>query len=78
MAADSSEGVMTAEQMRRCLFAEMKSNCAEVELEEMLLALDLDNDGKVRMDDFVRLLATEHSQLVREETPNCADKCIIL
>ncbi len=71
---------MTAEQMKRCLFAEMKTTTAEVELEEMLSALDLDNDGKVRMDDFLRLLATEES-LMQEDSnnQNCVDKmCAIL
>lgn len=81
MAPDSSEGGMTADQMRRCLFSEVKAACSEVELEEMLSALDLDQDGIVRMDDFVRLLATEKKSLLNNEqksSVNCADKCVIL
>ena len=71
MAADSEEEVITAEQMKRCLMcAEVKTT--EVELEEMLDALDLDHDGKVRMEDFVRLLVTDHPNLAPSPTPGMA------
>ena len=78
MAADSSDGVMTAEEMRRYLFSEVKTSYADHELQEMFTALDQDNDGKVKMEDFVRLLATENSVDVQDESPNCAEYCVIL
>ena len=78
MAADSSDGVMTAEEMRRYFFADLKSSCADNELKDMLKALDQDHDGKVKMEDFVRLLAAEHSVDSQEETSNCTEYCVIL
>ena len=77
MTAETSDGVLTSEEMRRCLFAEMKTSCAENELKEMLKALDQDNDGKVKMEDFVRLLSTHDSIDVQEES-SCAEYCVIL
>ena len=74
----SSEGVLTAEQMRQCLFAEMRTNYVDVELAEMLTALDLDNDGKVKVDDFVRLLTTENAIIKETQNWNCVENCIIL
>ena len=78
MAADSSDGVMTADEMRRYLFSEVKTSYADHELQEMFTALDQDNDGKVKMEDFVRLLATENSVDVQDDSPNCAEYCVIL
>ena len=74
----STEGVLTAEQMRSCLFAEMRTNCVDVELAEMLTALDLDNDGKVKVDDFVRLLTTENAIIKEADNWNCVEHCTIL
>ena len=74
----STEGVLTAEQMRSCLFAEMRTNYVDVELAEMLTALDLDNDGKVKVDDFVRLLTTENAIIKEADNWNCVEHCTIL
>ena len=74
MADDSEEGLtITADQMKASLMcAEAKTS--EVEIEEMLKALDLDHDGKVRMDDFVRLLVNDQKF---PQQQSC-DKCVIL
>ena len=79
MTGESSEGVLTAEQMRTCLFAEMRTNYVDIELNEMLKALDQDNDGKIKVDDFVRLLTNENS-IIKEDGENsrCGDSCVIL
>ena len=52
MTAETSDGVLTSEEMRRCLFAEMKTSCAENELQEMYLsrktfAFNADNPGEM-------------------------------
>ena len=75
----NSDGVLTAEQMRTHLFAEMKNNCIDIELNEMLKALDQDNDGKIKVDDFIRLLTQENS-IIKEDGGNsrCGDSCVIL
>ena len=75
----NSDGVLTAEQMRTHLFAEMKNNCIDIELNEMLKALDQDNDGKIKVDDFIRLLTQENST-IKEDGGNsrCGDSCVIL
>ena len=79
MTGESSEGVLTAEQMRRCLFAEMRTSYVDIELNEMLKALDQDNDGKIKVDDFVRLLTKENSIIKEEgEGSRCSDSCTIL
>ncbi len=53
---------ISADRMKQSLMcAETKTS--EKEIEEMLSALDLDHDGKVRMDDFVRLLVSPDSGL---------------
>ncbi len=79
MTGESPEGVLTAEQMRSCLFAEMRTNIVDTELNEMLRALDKDNDGKVKVDDFVRLL-TDNAIIKEDEvTTYCANfNCAIL
>ena len=83
MTGESSDGVLTAEQMRRCLFAEMKNNYVDTELNEMLKALDQDNDGKIKVDDFVRLLTNENS-IIKDDRDGggsnlrCGDSCVIL
>ena len=71
---DVSGGVITADQMKRGLL------CAEVktspnELEEMLQALDLDHDGKVHLEDFVRLLVNEQTNYTSKSS---CDRCLIL
>ena len=75
----NADGVLTAEQMRTHLFAEMKNNCIDIELNEMLKALDQDNDGKIKVDDFIRLLTQENS-IIKEDGGNsrCGDSCVIL
>ena len=79
MTGESAEGVMTAEQIRQCLFAEMRTNLVDLELNEMLKALDQDNDGKIKVDDFIRLLTSENAIIKEEEVACCADlKCVIL
>ena len=40
----------------------------ELELEEMLQALDLDQDGKVSLNDFIRLLILDQNGVGEEET----------
>ena len=57
----------------------MKNNCIDIELNEMLKALDQDNDGKIKVDDFIRLLTQENS-IIKEDGGNsrCGDSCIIL
>ena len=78
MVGESPEGVMTAEQIRQCLFAEMRSSYVDVELNEMLNALDQDNDGKIKVEDFVRLLTTENA-MIKENRWSCGgEKCVIL
>ena len=76
MATDSTEdspGVITADQMKRgLLFGEVKTS--QNELDEMLQALDLDHDGKVQLEDFVRLLVNEQ-EMAQKST---CDKCVIL
>lgn len=37
-----------------------EARTTEREVDEMLAELDLDKDGKVSMDDFVRLLVSDH------------------
>ena len=39
----------------------------EKEVEEMLRELDLDGDGKVRMEDFVRLLVSDQVHGVKND-----------
>ena len=46
---------------------ELRRRERELELEEMLQALDLDRDGKVSLNDFIRLLILDQ---VEEETDN--------
>ena len=46
---------------------ELRRRERELELEEMLQALDLDRDGKVSLNDFIRLLILDQ---VEEETEN--------
>ena len=60
MTGESSEGVLTAEQMRRCLFAEMRTSYVDIELNEMLKALDQDNDGKVTKEEFVNACLSQN------------------
>ena len=57
----------------------MKNNCIDIELNEMLKALDQDNDGKIKVDDFIRLLTQENS-IIKEDGGNsrCGDSCVIL
>ena len=55
----------------------MRSSCVDVELNEMLEALDQDNDGKIKVDDFVRLLTTENA-IIKENRWSCVEKCVIL
>ena len=60
-----------------------ESRTSEREVEEMLAALDLDNDGKVNMEDFVRLLVSEQQRNGGNGTPDVGDqtaceKCVIL
>ena len=54
---DSLGGALTisADKMKQSLMC-AENKTSEKEIEEMLKALDLDQDGKVGMDDFVRLL----------------------
>ena len=78
MTGESSEGFLTAEQMRSCLFAEMTTTVVDCELNEMLKALDKDNDGKIKVDDFVRLLTSENTIIKEDGEARCADVCIIL
>ena len=100
VAAETSEGVLTANEIRRFLLHQGPSSesptlssspgklsnagdtmaggeptnperLRELELEEMLTALDLDGDGKIKMDDFVRLLVVP--QDVHGSPENAAD-----
>ena len=58
----------------------------ESELEEMLSALDLDGDGKVKMEDFLRLLVIPNNDNGSETSESTDDKdksskrqnCVIL
>lgn len=79
MTGETGENEMTAEQMRKCLFAEMRTNLVDLELNEMLKALDQDNDGKIKVDDFVRLLTSENAIIKEDDVVSCADlHCVIL
>ncbi len=67
---------ISAAQMKQSLMrADAGGHTSERELEEMLRALDLDNDGRVQMEDFVRLLVNE--QNFPQTTTEC-DKCVLL
>ena len=58
----------------------------ESELEEMLSALDLDGDGKVKMEDFLRLLVIPNNDNGSQTSESAEDQdkslkrqyCIIL
>jgi len=52
-----SPTVISAERMRHSLLA--GDDKGEVDVDEMLAALDPDGDGRVRVEDFVRLLVCD-------------------
>ena len=78
MTGKSSNGVLTTEQMRRCLFVEMRTKYYGIELNEMLKALDQDIDGKGKFSDFIRLLTCENFIIKddRDGSRRCGSSCI--
>lgn len=71
----ATQPTISAERIKHSLMLG-ESKATEQEVEEMLKVLDLDHDGEIQMEDFVRLLVSE-SNGSNFSTTSCA-KCIIL
>ena len=70
--------MISADQMKHSLMcAEGGKRTTEREVDEMLTELDLDQDGKVKMEDFVRLLVNETNFPPSRSTTSCNRCCVL-
>ena len=69
--------MISADQMKHSLMCAEGGKTTERDVDEMLHELDLDKDGKVKMEDFVRLLVNETNFPPSQSTTSCNRCCIL-